>query len=135
MKLSKRVLGGILALGSGLTLGSAGADEAVEQSGKIRFEQYCAVCHGTSAKGDGPFANLLTTRPADLTTLAARNQGEFPFGRAYDSIDGRNMLTAHGTGDMPIWGKEMRDAGLGGETALRGRLVETLVYLRSIQVK
>jgi len=29
----------------------------------------------------------------------------------------------------------MRDAGLGGETALRGRLVETLVYLRSIQVR
>lgn len=123
-------------MASGLAAGGwAAADEAVEKSGKIRFDQYCAVCHGTSAKGDGPFANLLTTRPADLTTLAKRNNGEFPFGRAYDTIDGRNMLTAHGTMDMPIWGKEMKDPGLGGETALRGRLVETLVYLRSIQEK
>jgi len=135
MKMSKRILGVLWMVSGGLAAGGASADEAVEQSGKRRFEQYCAVCHGASAKGDGPFANLLTTRPTDLTTLATRNKGEFPFGRAYDTIDGRNMLTAHGTGDMPIWGKEMRDAGLGGETALRGRLVETLVYLRSIQVK
>jgi mono/diheme cytochrome c family protein len=111
------------------------ADEAVEKSGKIRFEQYCSVCHGVSAKGDGPFAALLTKPPADLTTLAKRNSGEFPFGRAYDTIDGRNMLTAHGSRDMPIWGKEMKEAGLGGETGLRGRLVETLIYLRSIQAK
>lgn len=111
------------------------ADEAVEKSGQIRFDQYCAVCHGTSAKGDGPFAALLTKRPADLTALAKRNGGEFPFGHAYDTIDGRNMLTAHGSREMPIWGKEMKDVGQGGETGLRGRLVETLIYLRSIQIK
>jgi mono/diheme cytochrome c family protein len=134
MKFKLTMIGGILALGGAISNASL-ADEAVEKSGQIRFEQYCAVCHGVSAKGDGPFANLLTARPADLTTLASRNGGEFPFGRAYDTIDGRNLLTAHGTANMPIWGKEMKDAGLGGETALRGRLVETLVYLRSIQVK
>jgi mono/diheme cytochrome c family protein len=111
------------------------AEDAVEKSGKIRFDQYCAVCHGSGAKGDGPFATLLTTRPTDLTTMAQRNNGEFPFGRAYDTIDGRNILKAHGSSDMPIWGKEMKDSGLGGETGLRGRLVETLIYLRSIQVK
>lgn len=109
------------------------ADSAVEKSGQARFEQYCAVCHGKSAKGDGPFANLMTTKPADLTMLAKNNGGEFPFGRVYDSIDGRNVLAAHGTRDMPIWGQEMKDKGLGGETDLRGRLVETIVYLRSIQ--
>ncbi len=36
---------------------------------------------------------------------------------------------------MPMWGKELKDSGLGGATGLRGRLVETLMYLRSIQVK
>lgn len=111
------------------------AGDAVEQSGKDRFGQYCAVCHGPGAKGDGPFANLMTTKPADLTILAKNNKGEFPFGHVYDTIDGRNMLTAHGTRDMPIWGHELKDSGLSGETGLRGRLVETIVYLRSIQEK
>lgn len=111
------------------------ADASVEQSGKDRYLQYCAVCHGAGAKGDGPFANLMTTRPADLTQLAAKAGGDFPFGKVYDTIDGRNMLTAHGSTDMPIWGRELKDDGPGGETALRGRLVETIVYLRSIQAK
>ncbi len=115
------------------TAGSVYADDAVEKSGQARFAQYCAVCHGPGAKGDGPFANLMTTKPADLTMLAKNNGGEFPFGRVYDTIDGRNMLAAHGTRDMPIWGREMKDDGLGSETDLRGRLVETIVYLRSIQ--
>ncbi len=109
------------------------ADSAVEASGKARFNQYCAVCHGAGAKGDGPFASLLTSKPADLTMLAKANNGEFPFGRVYDTIDGRNMLKAHGTTDMPIWGQEMKDDGIGGETELRGRLVETVMYLRSVQ--
>ena len=134
MKFRNRIVLLVLAIGSSFCV-SAIADEAVERSGKIRFEQYCAVCHGGGAKGDGPFASLLTKRPADLTILAKQNGGEFPFGRAYDTIDGRNMLSAHGSRDMPIWGKEMKEAGLGGETGLRGRLVETLIYLRSIQIK
>jgi mono/diheme cytochrome c family protein len=110
------------------------ADEGVENSGKARFVEHCAVCHGAGATGDGPFANMMKTKPADLTQLAKQNKGEFPFGHAYDTIDGRNMLVAHGTRDMPIWGKELKSAGLGGETGLRGQLVETLIYLRSIQV-
>jgi mono/diheme cytochrome c family protein len=134
MKYHMQIATTILSVGCLFGEASA-ADAAVENSGKLRFEQYCAVCHGGGAKGDGPFAPLLTKRPADLTTMAQRNGGEFPFGRAYDTIDGRNMLSAHGSGEMPIWGKVMKDAGIGGETALRGRLVETLIYLRSIQVK
>lgn len=128
-------IAGVLCVAGSLQATAVLADEAVEKSGQLRFAQYCAVCHGSGGKGDGPFANLLTSRPADLTQLARKNGGEFPFGRAYDTIDGRNMLTAHGTSDMPIWGKEMNEGGLGGETALRGKLVETLVYLRAIQEK
>jgi len=78
------------------------ADDGVEQSGKGRFLEHCAVCHGPGAKGDGPFANMTKTKPTDLTQLAKQNKGEFPFGHAYDTIDGRNMLVAHGTRDMPI---------------------------------
>lgn len=124
----------LVAVGTLMAVGHVtAADNAVEESGKARFAQYCAVCHGADAKGDGPFANLMTTKPADLTVLAKNNGGEFPFARVYDAVDGRNLLTAHGTRDMPIWGQEMKDAGLGSETELRGRLIETIVYLRSIQ--
>lgn len=111
------------------------ADDKVAASGKERFNQYCAVCHGSSAKGDGPFAPLMTTKPSDLTMLAKNNNGEFPFGKVYETIDGRSMLTAHGTTDMPMWGQELKDKGLASETELRGRLVETVVYLQSIQAK
>ena len=126
---------GVAALSALATLSVQAADDAVVSAGKARFDQYCAVCHGSGGKGDGPFANLMTTKPADLTMLAKNNNGEFPFGKVYESIDGRNMLTAHGTTDMPIWGREIKDKGIGGETELRGRLVETVMYLQSIQAK
>ena len=126
---------GVAALSASAALSVQAADDAVVTAGKARFDQYCAVCHGSGGKGDGPFANLMTTKPADLTMLAKNNNGEFPFGKVYESIDGRSMLTAHGTTDMPMWGQELKDKGTGGETELRGRLVETVVYLQSIQAK
>jgi mono/diheme cytochrome c family protein len=43
--------------------------------GKEMFTTYCAVCHGTSGKGDGPAAAALKKRPADLTQLARKNNG------------------------------------------------------------
>lgn len=118
-----------------VTVSAQAAEQSVAGSGQARFNQYCAVCHGSGAKGDGPFANLMTTKPTDLTMLAKNNNGEFPFGKVYESIDGRSMLSAHGTTDMPIWGKELKDKGLASETELRGRLVETVIYLQSIQAK
>ena len=118
-----------------LALGAAHADEAVEQVGKARFAERCAVCHGANAKGDGPFAALLAKKPPDLTTLAARHQGSFPFDKVYDTVDGRSMPLAHGSRDMPIWGRDIKGKGLGAETEVRGQLLETVIYLRSIQAK
>ena len=42
------------------------------------YSNYCAACHGTDAKGTGPLANLLKSKPADLTLIAKRNGGQFP---------------------------------------------------------
>lgn len=126
---------GVAALSALASVSVQAADDAVVGAGKARFDQYCAVCHGSGAKGDGPFANLMTSKPSDLTMLAKNNNGEFPFGKVYQSVDGRSMVVAHGTTDMPIWGQEMKDKGLAGETELRGRLVETVMYLQSIQAK
>jgi mono/diheme cytochrome c family protein len=38
-------------------------------SGKVMYKQYCAVCHGVEAKGDGPYASMLKVPPPNLTTL------------------------------------------------------------------
>ena len=47
-------------------------------AGRDSFEFYCASCHGTTGKGDGPIASALKVSPSDLTSLARRNRGAFP---------------------------------------------------------
>ena len=42
------------------------------------FKDYCAVCHGKDAKGDGPGSVGAERAPANLTTLAKRHDGKFP---------------------------------------------------------
>ena len=109
-------------------------DDSVEAAGKARFMESCAVCHGPQAVGDGPYAALLNKKPANLTLLAKNNGGTFPFNVVYDSIDGRGPNGAHGTKDMPVWGSNWKGANAqGAETAVRGRILETIIYLRSIQ--
>jgi mono/diheme cytochrome c family protein len=34
--------------------------------GKALYRKYCSNCHGTNGQGDGPLANKLTPKPADL---------------------------------------------------------------------
>ena len=46
--------------------------------GRAMFGEYCATCHGTEDKGNGPAAGALKKTPADLTLLAAHNGGKFP---------------------------------------------------------
>jgi len=55
-------------------------------------------------RGAGPVVTLLTQKPVDLTLLAKNNGGTFPFMQVYDTIDVREMPSAHGTREMPIWG-------------------------------
>jgi hypothetical protein len=48
-------------------------------SGQLMYKNYCAACHGAVAKGNGPTASMLKTPPPDLTTLAKRHMGKFPY--------------------------------------------------------
>jgi mono/diheme cytochrome c family protein len=120
----------------------AGAETTPEQEvvagGKPVFEQYCATCHGRDAKGGGPASNLLTVKPPDLTMIAQKNNGTFPFWRMYKVIDGREEVKAHGTRDMPIWGAEFQMQAASSPTVqsqVRGRIMELVHYLQSIQAK
>lgn len=72
--------------------------------GKREYDTNCAVCHGATGKGDGPFASMMNVRIPPLTALAKANGGVFPFARVYELIDGAQVPKAHGTSGMMIWG-------------------------------
>ncbi|NOT54186.1 MAG: cytochrome c [Deltaproteobacteria bacterium] len=113
-------------------------EQEVMAAGKPVFEQYCATCHGGDAKGGGVASNMLTVKPADLTMISKNNNGTFPFWRMYGVVDGREQIKGHGTRDMPIWGAEFRTQAASNITAqsqVRGRILELVYYLQSIQAK
>jgi len=68
----------------------------------------CAACHGQAAKGDRPLAPDLKVTLADFTQVSKKNGGEFPMGRVYRVIEGREEVKGHGTREMPIWGRSSR---------------------------
>ena len=76
----------------------------VSDAGKLEYQAHCAVCHGLTGQGDGPFSQTLKSGAPSLTTLAKRNGGVFPVVRVYGMIDGREQVAGHGPSDMPIWG-------------------------------
>lgn len=119
----------------------AGAQEQeVIDAGKREFQRSCASCHGTDARGNGPVANVLSVKPADLTEMKKKHGGTFLFWRTYDTISGRQeevAIRGHGTREMPIWGDRFRlEPGANEQYALgvRGRLLSLVHYLQSIQV-
>jgi mono/diheme cytochrome c family protein len=104
-------------------------------SGKEMFNNYCAVCHGSDAKGAGPAASALKISPADLTTLAARNHGKFPQLRVYSTIQGDSETSAHGSRDMPIWGNVFQAMSHGSAGEVQMRISNLIAYVENLQVK
>jgi mono/diheme cytochrome c family protein len=72
-------------------------------SGGDEYRKFCAQCHGTNGKGDGPVASELKTPPGDLTLLSKNNNGIFPYKKVFESISGKNVIKSHGTREMPIY--------------------------------
>ncbi len=111
--------------------------------GKREYDSNCAVCHGLKGKGDGVYAGYVTKPVADLTGLAKKNGGVFPFAAVYKSIDGTEMPRLHGTSDMPIWGQDYRakaaeyyaDMPYNPEAFVRGRILAVTEYVARLQVK
>jgi len=73
--------------------------------GRNVYFRYCASCHGDDGKGHGVVADSLKRQPADLTQIATRRGGVFPSAEVQEIIDGRKRVAAHGTSEMPVWGK------------------------------
>lgn len=101
-------------------------------AGRDSFELYCASCHGTGGKGDGPLARELRTRPADLTVVTRVNDGVFPREALRGFITGTGRsVAAHGPTQMPIWGPLFRM--FESDPRVRERIENLVSYVESIQ--
>ena len=111
--------------------------------GKREYDANCAVCHGLQGKGDGPLAGLIQQRASNLTVLAKQNGGVFPISRVYEYIEGEKTTKAHGTRDMPIWGREYQikaaeyyyDVPYDAESYVRARILALAEYINRLQQK
>ncbi len=111
------------------------APQTSPASGKEMFNAYCASCHGTNAKGDGPAAPALKSRPADLTALAKNNGGKFPQDRVMSILRGQATVTAHGNRDMPVWGPVFWRMSQGHPAEMQQRITNLTRYVESLQQK
>lgn len=107
-------------------------------TGAHDYNDYCGACHGPSGKGDGETAAGLDKKPANLTTLAARNKGVFPTTKVMAQIWG--YAGKKGRGVMPDFAPLLAgeavpyDGGDGIATPTPIRLVELAEYLKTLQV-
>jgi mono/diheme cytochrome c family protein len=125
-----------LTLAGVLLAGRADAQSPAAATGDYLFRTYCAACHGTSARGDGPLADSMRRRPANLTEIAKRNKGVFPSEEMLRVVDGRSPVKGHGGPDMPVWGDVFARSVDGGDPAIvQARIKALVAYLESIQVK
>lgn len=130
------VLGALLAVLFGGAVQAAAEEHSVDDliaNGRTSYLALCGSCHGIEGKGEGLVAPYLKSEPPDLTKIASRNQGVFPFEDIYDIVDGREV-PGHGTRAMPVWGP----AFLGMEEEMdkkvvKEKIVELVYYLKSIQ--
>ena len=135
-----------------------GAGDAAVASGQKLYMQYCASCHGTDGKGNGAQASTLNPKASDLTQLAKKNGGRFPFYETMLLISGRSATSqdqntdlpglpkadlpkAHGDPKMPVWGEVFNREELSKGTSLdlqmqaTGKIMLITEYLQSIQAK
>lgn len=124
----------IVAIVTACVLAGSIEARASEPAGSREYVNSCAVCHGLRGKGDGSMAGLLKRAPTDLTELAQRNGGQFPFLAVLKKIDGRDAVAGHGDSAMPVWGDRFKAVGE-DENEVRGRILGLVLFLESLQKK
>jgi mono/diheme cytochrome c family protein len=78
-----------------VALGASACASHEDRGHHLYAERGCAVCHGTTGRGDGPSAKRLDTPPRDLADVRSYRQGS-----TQDEI-GRSIR--RGSGAMPAF--------------------------------
>jgi len=108
-------------------------------SGPEMYGEYCAACHGNNGRGHGPVGRAFNVPPADLTTLAQRNHGKFPY-RKFDLVmrfgtDTPAHGSARGFKAMPVWGPLFASLPNQTEAIIQQRINNLADHVASLQVK
>jgi mono/diheme cytochrome c family protein len=150
---SKRKWVALVAIGASLVATAllfvpelTGADQATQDKaffvakGRVTYRVYCINCHGAKGTGDGTLAEMLSTKPANLTLLKKEHDGKFPADYVRDIIDGRTGVRGHGMKEMPVWGDVFQTSSLepsgsdeSAEDRSKRKVHELVLYLESIQ--
>lgn len=125
-------LAGLLAT-SVLATATAAEESPIARWGKEIYGRRCAACHGEDGGGAGPAASALKTGPSDLRQIQRAHDGTFPFLWVVGFIDGERPLAAHGSREMPVWGRIFRWAN--GDSGARAEIYALTQHLESIQQK
>jgi len=131
--LGSLAIGALLAVVPGRILAGDAATPA-----KKTYLRYCSACHGETGKGDGVVSGLMRPKPTDLTALSKENKGEFPYARVLQVIDGRQVVSAHGNAEMPVWGEVFLaedGTNFARQAQVRGKVMLIIDHLISIQAK
>lgn len=145
------LLGSILVASALLTLGATNVTTAQEKvikkapvqqsdpsSGKAMYASYCAACHGAAGKGDGPAASEFKVPPTDLTQLEKNNHGTFPSDHLFAVLQHGAKAPAHGSSDMPVWGKlfgSLEPSAPTDQLKVNQRIHNLVDYLKTLQAK
>lgn len=131
------LLAGVAVATSAISATARGQEQSAQTfEGKQKYDLYCATCHGAGGKGDGVIAGSLRKRPADLTQLARKNQGQFPTDAIVKFVDGRTRDEAHTKSDMPVWGDVFsKSQNSAGPDDVKATIEALVKYLETIQDK
>jgi len=107
--------------------------------GQQIYGDNCVMCHGDGGQGDGPMADQLYAKPADLTRLTLENNGEYPRNRVLSHIDGY-ARGGNSSGAMPEFGllllgdDVLVETGEGIVTPTPKALIAVSNYIESLQI-
>lgn len=126
----------ILAALTRIAAAQSGTWATILREGADEYKESCVACHGTDAKGGGELGQKLFKKPTDLTEIAKRTGGVFPFRRVFEIIAGDQPVEGHDTIHMPKYAERMKGTDFQpGYYRAHLRILELAHYLESIQVK
>lgn len=113
--------------------GDIALDADAAAKGAVIYARYCVACHGLSGRGDGSLSKDLRVRVPDLTEMANRSSGRYPYDRVVRIISTAEIVRGHGTVDMPAWGDAFKRTGGTGEDSIEAAVRDLAHHLWSIQ--
>lgn len=104
-------------------------------SGSDEFGRYCSLCHGNDGRGAGPLtdADAMKKVAADLTQIAKRNGGIFPFSKVADTIRDGGSIADHKPSRMMAWEKIFSAAS--DPVRAKAIIFEVTRYVEGLQEK